>query len=76
MGTLRIEPGAFGWEARTLPLCYAAPNSNIIIIDTYYLPSAITIGFEYKQDNNFLNSSAKFLRKHRTVSESDTNGNI
>ena len=24
MGTLRIEPGATGWEAQTLPLCYAA----------------------------------------------------
>ena len=24
-GTLRIKPGAAGWEARMLPLCYAAP---------------------------------------------------
>ena len=24
-GTRRIEPGAAGWEARTLPLCYATP---------------------------------------------------
>ena len=25
LGILRIEPGATGWEARILPLCYAAP---------------------------------------------------
>ena len=24
-GTPRIEPGTAGWEARTLPLCYAVP---------------------------------------------------
>ena len=26
LGAPRIEPGAAGWEARTLPLCYAAPS--------------------------------------------------
>ena len=25
-GTLRIKPGTAGWEAQTLPLCYAVPQ--------------------------------------------------
>ena len=28
LGTPRIEPGAAGWETRTLPLCYAATPTN------------------------------------------------
>ena len=31
MGTLGIEPGAAGWEAQTLPLCYASSQLCIFL---------------------------------------------
>ena len=40
MGTLGIEPGAVGLEARTLPLCYAAPNWSISLVRLGHLTLA------------------------------------
>ena len=34
MGTLGLEPWAAGWEAQTLPLCYAAPSYGTQIYNT------------------------------------------
>ena len=38
--TPRIEPGAAGWEARTLPLCYAAPPPPNFKL---FMPSTVQI---------------------------------
>ena len=36
MGMLGIELGAAGWEAQTLPLCYAAPEYYILYLGQAY----------------------------------------
>ena len=41
MGTLRIEPGAAGWEARTLPLCYAAPLPVLLFNTIFDIPTLL-----------------------------------
>ena len=60
----RFEPGTAGWEARTLPLCYAAPRVNRYLktIRKYLLTASIISRFR-RHDTSWERSNHRSLWK-------------